>query len=131
MLFHAFNSQEERRNFGGSAFIELQFCKMPPETKIKKIVASNSINNWQNDSLFIYMDDQNTFWQKYSNIFDCGIYNNLNSGIVDIYGINYYAPALIDSIIKKLQESQPLEYNVLIDWLIKAKSYNGFYILGI
>ena len=29
MLFHTFKSQEERRKFGGSAFIEIQFCNMP------------------------------------------------------------------------------------------------------
>lgn len=129
MLFHVFSSQEERRTFGGSAFIEVQFCKMPYKTKTKKIVAVNSIKNWQNDSL--YINDENTFYQEYSNIFTCGIYNNLKSGIVDIFGINYYEPSLVDSIITKLHKNKPIDYMILVEWLTKAKEYNGFYILGI
>ena len=129
MLFHVFSSQEERRIFGGSAFIEVQFCKMPYKTKTKKIVAVNSIKNWQNDSL--YINDEDTFYQEYSNIFTCGIYNNLKSGIVDIFGINYYEPSLVDSIITKLHKNKPIDYMILVEWLTKAKEYNGFYILGI
>lgn len=129
MLFHVFSSQEERRNFGGSAFIEIQFCKMPYGTESKKLVAVNSINHWQDDSL--YIDDENTFYQEYSNIFNCGISSNLKSGTVDIFGINYYAPSLVDSIIAKLQKDKPSDYQRLIEWLNKAKEYNGFYVLGI
>lgn len=129
MLFHIFNSQEERRNFGGSAFIEMQFCKLPSGTKAKKLVSPSSINHWQNDSL--YIDDENVFYQEYSHIFNCGIYNNLKSGTVDIYGINYYAPSLTDSIIERLHKDKPADYEALIEWLNKSKKYNGFYILGI
>ena len=129
MLFHMFHSQEERRNFGGSAFIEIQFCKIPYGVKEKRIVAVNSINHWQNDSL--YVNDADTFHQEYSHIFNAGLYNNLKSGTVDIFGINYYAPVLIDPIIEKLQKDKPADYTTLIEWLIKAKEYNGFYILGI
>ena len=129
MLFHSFNSQEERRQFGGSAFIEMQFCKLTVGTKIKDIVATGSINHWKNDSL--YIDDENTFHQEYSHSFNCGIYNDLKSGIVDIYGINYYTPELIDRIIEKLHKEKPTEYEVIIEWLNKSKEYNGFYILGI
>lgn len=129
MIFHIFNSQEERRSFGGSAFIEMQFCKMPFGSKTKKLVAVNSITHWQNDSL--YIKEQDIFYQEYSQIFDCGTYHNLKTGIVDTFGINYYAPYLIDSIIEKLQTAKPTDYGTLIEWLEKAKEYNGFYILGI
>ena len=129
MLFHVFSSQEERRNFGGAAYIEIQFCKIPYGTKSKKLVAVNSINHWQNDSL--YLADENTIYQEYSNIFNRGIDSNLKSGTVDIFGINYYAPSLVDSIIAKLQKDKPSDYQTLIEWLNKAKEYNGFYILGI
>ena len=129
MLFHVFNTQEERKSYGGSKFIEMQFCKLPAETKTKDLVAVSSINHWQNDSL--YIDDEDVFYHEYSYVFDCGIYNNLKSGVVDIYGINYYAPTFIDSIIKRLQEEKPVEYEILVEWLNKAKTYNGFYILGI
>ena len=129
MLFHIFNSQEERRNYGGSAFVEIQFCKLPSGTATDRLVAADSINNWQDDSL--YIDDENVFYKEYSSFFDCGIYNNLKCGTVDIYGINYYAPALIDSIIERLRREKPVDYEVLIEWLIKSRRYNGFYILGL
>ena len=129
-MFHFFDSQEERRNFGGSAFIEIQFCKLPSGTTTKKLVAISNIKHWQNDSLYI-IDDENAFYQEYSHIFNCGLYNNLKTGIVDIYGINYYAPSLIESIIEKLQKEKPADYEALIEWLTKSEEYNGFYILGI
>ena len=129
MLFLCFNSQKERRKYGGSKFIELQFCKLPVETEIKDIVAVDNINHWQNDSLYIC--DENVFYREYSRVFNCGIYNNLKSGVIDIYGINYYAPSLLDSVIEKLRKEKPLDYEYLINWLNIAKKYNGFYILGI
>lgn len=129
MLFHVFDSQEERRKFGGSAFIEIQFCRIPCGTKTENLVSVNSIKNWQNDSL--YIKDENTFYQEYCRIFTCGVYNNLKSGPVDIFGINYYAPSLVDSIIAKLHQDQPLDYETLTQWLTKSKKYNGFYILGL
>lgn len=129
MLFHIFNSQKERRDFGGSGFIEIQFCRLPRGTGIKKLTAVESIKNWQNDSL--YVSDENAFYREYSNIFDCGIYNNLESGTVDIYGINYYDPVSTDSIIERLIKDKPADYEVLIEWLRRSKAYNGFYILGI
>lgn len=36
-MFHTFNDTEERRQFGSSAFIELQYCKLKANTKLKKI----------------------------------------------------------------------------------------------
>lgn len=81
MKFHMFDSHEERRKHGGSAFIEMQFCRLPKGTSIEKLV--NSDVHRQNDSL--YIDDENEFYRAYSRIFDCGIYNNLSKGTVDIY----------------------------------------------
>ena len=129
MLFHTFSFQQNRRDFGGSAFMELQFCKLPYESKIKKIVSN--IMNWQNDSLYVHIDDVEIFDQEYGRIFNDGIYNNLKSGTVDIYGINYYKPSLTDAIIEEIKKEKPSDYETLISWLITSKSYNGFYILGI
>ena len=129
MLFHVFDSQEKRKEYGGSALIEIQFCRLPAGASLKDIVAIDAIHHWQNDSL--YADDDDTFYREYSRIFDCGTYNNLKSGVVDICGINYYAPESIDPIIGKICEEKPLEYEVLANWLYDAKEYNGFYILGI
>jgi len=129
-VFYVFNSQEERREFGGSAFIEIQFCKMPSDSKIKKIIA-NGMKNWRDDSLYIYVDDIDTFFNEYSSFFACGTYNNSKSGILDIFGTNYYKPDLIDNIAAMILESKPTDYEILIEWLYKAKNFNGFYILGI
>lgn len=129
MLFYTFNSQEERSKFGGSAFIEIQFCKMKFGTKIKELVDIDSF--WQNDSLYIYLDDIENFIEEYGDIFNYGTYANLKTGIVDIYGINYYNPDLIEIMIAKILENKPTNYKILIKWLKKAKNYNGFYILGL
>ena len=128
-LFHVFISQKERSDYGGTAFVEFQFCRQPAGTEIEKIVAVENITNFLDDSL--YIDDENEFYREYKSIFDCGINNNLKCGVVDTYGINYYAPSLIDSIIEKLRKEKPIDYEPLIVWLNCAKSYNGFYILGL
>ena len=129
MLFHTFNSRDERRCHGGSAFIEMQFCPLPAGTAIKELVAVDNIKHWLNDSL--YIDDENAFYEAYNYIFDCGIYNNLQSGVVDIYGINYYSPVVTDIIIEKVLKDKPQDSEPLLKWLHKAKEYNGFYILGL
>lgn len=129
VLFYLFNSQEERRKNGGSAFIEMQFCKLPPETTTEKIVSPNCIKHWQNDSL--YINDETLFYQEYRHIFNCGTYSSLENGDVDLFGINYYAPCMIDAILAKLQKNNFLDSKTLIAWLTKAKQYNGLYILGL
>lgn len=130
LLFHRFSSQDERQAFGGSYFIELQYCRLPQGTMIDEIVSVDAITHWQDDSLYIYGDDDNLFTAQYGDIFTDGIYSNLKSGYVDICGINYYAQALIDQIMEKVAEAKPLDYPVLLDWLGKGKQYHGFYILG-
>ena len=131
MKFYSFSTQEERRRFGGSCFIEIQFCRIKPTAKVKQIVAVSSIEHWQNDSLYVYDDDINSFYDEYSDIFDYGTYNNLCSGKMDVYGINYYPADLINVIIKKINTTKVSDCETIIAWLNKAKSYNGFYILGI
>lgn len=131
MLFHIFNSQEERRKFGGSGFLEIQFCKMKSRTEINELVEVDNVKHWQNDSLYIYLDDIENFIKEYKAIFNNGIYANLKTGIVDVYGINYYKLELIEIIITKILDKKPMDYEILIKWLNRAKSYNGFYILGI
>jgi len=131
MIVRSFPAQQEYKNFDGSEFIEIQFCKLPSNTKIKKIVAVNNINHWQDDSLYIHAHDIDEFIEKYGHIFNCGIYNNLKNGAIDIFGINYYSPLLIDSIIEKLSENKSSDCDLIIEWFKKSKEYNGFYILGL
>lgn len=130
MLFHIFSNQEERRKFGGTDFFEIQFCRMLRAAGIKTITAVDSIRHWRNDSLYVSGDDD-VFWREYHKIFDCGIYNNLKSGPVDLCGINYYGPRHIAPILAKLLEAKPADHERLIEWLNTAKQYNGFYILGV
>lgn len=130
-MFHSFSNQEERRKFGGSDFFEIQFCKLPQKTEVKIITAVDSVNHWLDDSLYVGGDEQNLFIEQYDCIFDCGIYNNLETGSIDPYGINYYGPELIDILIAKILELRPTDYERLVEWLNTAKKYNGFYILGV
>ena len=129
MIFHTFANQDERREYNGSAYMEIQPCLLPEGTEIEKIVAVDSIKHWKDDSL--YISDENEFYVHYKSIFSSGIYNNLKSGVVDIYGINYYPPEQLERIIDDIINTKPLDYQPLLKWLEKNKNHNGIYILGI
>lgn len=126
MLFYTFESQDQRRAAGGSAFIEIQFCRHPVGTPIGELV--DRVTHWQNDSL--YVADGNAFYREYGSIFTGGVYGNREKGVVDLWGINYYEPALTDLILERLREQTPEDYAALEAWLNRAKGYNGFYVLG-
>lgn len=128
-MFHSFNSQNERKNFGSSQFIEIQYCKLKKGTNIKKIVSE--IDYWKEDSLYIHIDDFDDFISNYGKIFNTGTYNNLETGLIDETGINYYSPEQTKEIIKIIEMQKPFDYKVLIYWLNKVQEYNGFYFLGI
>lgn len=130
MLFHTFSSQEERREFGGSCFIELQYCRLAQGAEIEEIVSVGSIEHWKNDSLYIDGDDDNKFVSNYGKIFTGGIYNNRETGMVDVLGINYYSRELTHLIIARVMEMKPLDDQILLKWLEKATEYIGFYVLG-
>ena len=127
MHFYKFKNQE--KNFGGSAFIEIQYCTLPESTDIKVITSVESIKNWQNNSL--YVNDENEFYKEYGEILNKGYYNNLKQGVVDIYGINYYTKTETENIKKMLEENKPEDYDVFLQWLENVSNYNGFYVLGI
>lgn len=131
MVFHTFHSQEERREFGGSYFIEIQYCKLELCSKTKEIIAVDAIAHWKNDSLYIYGDDDNEFMSDYGDIFTGGIYNNKKSGIVDLCGVNYYSPNQTALIMERIKKAKPSDYQALLRWLEKAVRYNGFYVLGL
>lgn len=126
-VFHLFSSQAERREYGGSDFLEMQFCRHPRGTTAAQCV--DHIENWKDDSL--YIDDENEFYREYGAIFDCGFYGNLTRGKVDVCGINYYPPECLHTLIARIAERRPAEYGAVLGWLKEAEQYNGFYILGI
>ena len=131
MLFHTFSSQEERRKFGGSYFIELQYCGLAQGTGIKKIVSAATIEDWKMDSLYIYGDDGNQFVLLYGKIFTGGIYSNKKSGMVDVHGINYYSQEQTCLMMEKIIEMKPSDYQILLKWMEEVKEYIGFYVLGL
>lgn len=128
-MFLTFASQAERREYNGSGFIELQFCRLPATTPLKKIVAVSSIAFWKDDSL--YVADEDEFYRAYFQIFSDGVYSNLKRGAVDVYGINYYDRSATEEIISRLSDQKPPDHERLAQWLRKAITYNGFYVLGI
>lgn len=124
MLFYKFVSQEERRAFGGSDFIELQYCRLPHGSNLRSIISVDAISHWKLDSLYVSGDDMDVFFSNYHMIFDHGIYNNGKSGVIDVFGLK----ALI---VERVKEKHPLDYEPLLQWLNDAKHYNGFYVLGV
>ncbi len=111
--------------------MELQYCKIKLDTPIKRIVSDKSISNWQNDSLYVYIDDLEAFYLNYNNMFVGGIYANKKSGDIDIYGINYFSPEKVLIAINNIEKNIPQDKEILLDWLKKSSKYNGIYILGI
>ena len=69
--------------------------------------------------------------KKYVSNYAGGIYNNGESGVVDMYGINYYSQEYSHVIMEKVKTIKPLDYQLLLNWLDKSNEYNGFYILGL
>lgn len=130
-MFHVFKNQNDRRNISGSAFLELQYCKMKLESKIEELVSVDNVEFWKDNSLYVHIDDIELFLEQYAKIFDGGTYNNLETGMVDMYGINYYFPNQVEEIIREIEMEKPKEYSVILEWLNRAKDYNGIYILGI
>lgn len=131
LLFHSFHSQLERSAFGGSDFVEIQYCKLKRCTAIEEIVSSYLVEHWEDDSLYIYGDDLNRFCDVYGEIITGGTYANLESGYLDWCGINYFTPEQTTAIIKRLKEEKPPEHQTLVSWLEMGKPYNGFYVLGL
>lgn len=131
MLFHSFHSQAERRELGGSDFIELQYCRLPEGTSIRKIVSVDSIEHWKDDSLYIFGNDMDLFYENYRDIITGGVYNNGDCGPMDLFGINFYSGDQAAEIIERLAEEKPPEHQILCRWLQTGERHLGFYVLGV
>jgi hypothetical protein len=130
-MFHSFESRQARQAFGGSAFIEIQYCRLNPAASIREIASLGVRNDWKDDSLYVYVDDMDEFYSNYKDIFRDGTHNNTKKGDIDLFGINYYSPKQLTEIIDRIEKQKPLDYEILLKWLKQAFNYNGFYILGI
>ncbi len=129
-MFLSFSNQKERRAYG-SAFIELQYCRRKQSASIAQIMDVDSITNWADDSLYIYIDDSEQFLSAYAGILGDGVYANCSEGTVDICGMNYYANNKVKEIISRLELHKPFEYEILLAWLQSPENTNGFYLLGL
>ena len=126
-MFLKFQSQEERRQFGGSCFIELQLCKSSSSNKLEENL--KQIKHWRNDSLYVHGDEP--LYTVYGKIFGNGMHPNMAEGYLDPWGITYYKPCMIGEIIDRALQAKPEGYEMLITWLNEAKKYNGFFVLGV
>lgn len=81
--------------------------------------------------MFVPIEKVNEFIDNYKEIFMEGVYNNLKSGPVDIYGTNYFYSSTTIGIQKLLILVKPSGYEMVAKWLELSKEYNGIYILGI
>lgn len=129
LIFRTFGSQEERRTFGSSAFVELQYCKKKRGAKLKSIFARP--DHWQDDSLYCHADDIPEFLERYADVFGSAIYPNGKQGLPDPFGPNYYPPEAEAEIEKRLSERDSEDDRVLTSWLRDSKDYNGILLLGI
>lgn len=122
-MFMKFENQETRKEKYGSAFLELAYCKLDNKTTIKKKLNIKNLPNWQNDSLYVYVDDLDSFYSDYNKVF--GINYD------ELFSIKYYSTDEVGKIIERLNSEKPTEFQILVSWLNFAMTYNGFYILGI
>ncbi len=129
-LFLKFNTQEERRSYGGSDFLEFQYCTLPKSFSEKRIVNSDLVY-WKDSSLYVFGDRFDEFYRIYGEIIGKGLYCNLQEGTIDCCGENYYNREKTAKIIERLKELHPKGSEILLEWLSFGSEYNGFYILGV
>ena len=130
-MFLKFHSDAQRRAFGGSDFLEIQYCSLPAGSSARKTVSVDSIHNWNLSSLYVSAEDMDDFYAQYKDILHNGLYNNLREGVVDLFGINYYDAEKTCAIIENLRTCKPKGYETLLAWLRENPYNNGFYVLGI
>lgn len=120
-MFHKFKNQEERKNFGGTAFVEFAYCKNKSKFKILNKLLKRKNVFWNDDSLYIYVDDIDEFCKLCDDIFK----------VNNFYGSNYYSKEKTIEIINSLKQKQPKDYLVLVEWLELALMHDVFWIYGI
>ena len=131
LLFHIFPSQEERKSFGGSDFIELQYCRLPWGAALWEIVLPDGIEHWKNDSLYVSGDDMDVFYRHYGPVMTGGVSHDQTSGPLDLLGINFYSREQAAGILRKIQTERPPDHQIFEDWLREGERYIGFYVLGV
>lgn len=126
-----FKTANERIASGSTAYLELQYCTAKSETPMEKIFRQHFF--WKTDSLYVYADDFEAFWNRYAVILKHGAHHpDGSAGEVDMCGINYYTPQETTDIVRKMKTEYPQEDATFFEWLYYAEKHtNGFYLLGI
>lgn len=120
-----FTTNKER---AGTAYFEFQYCKK--EGSLKNLV-KRGYSFWKDDSVLVNVNNEEIFFQEYFKYLE---FPNAPNGTQDFdpYGVNYYTKEQTMSIIERIKEDKPQDFESLVVWLEKAVSeYNGFYFLGI
>jgi len=115
-MFHVFASQEDRRAFGGSAFIEIQYCRHPKYTPVRQLVSVDFIRNWEDDSLYVSDDCMNEFFDQYAAIL------GWKTGM-RLFEISYYSCEQSAKIMADAARLKPIGHEKLIEWLKQAQEH--------
>lgn len=107
-----------------TAYFEFSYCKK----KRLFVYALSHLPIRKEDSLYVYLDDEEVFFENYGKYLESPYKRN---GFVYL-GPNYYTKKQTQSIIELIKQDLPQEHEVLLQWLQKAvDEYEGFYFLGI
>ncbi|HHW68852.1 MAG TPA: hypothetical protein GX747_00740, partial [Tenericutes bacterium] len=101
------------------------------KTKLKKKLSIRHAKYWENDSLYIHLDNIDLFVEYYGKILNDCTYDNPEKRLFDISGYHYYNEKDVEKIINKIIEEKLKDYDKFLKWLEVSKSYNGFYFVGI
>ncbi len=93
-------------------------------------LTQNGYEHWSEDSLLFYIDDDARFFEHYMKYF-----KNPHSpdGSRRFYyaGVNYYTAEETAKMLADIEKDAPPYSAPLIAWLKNARTYNGFFFLGI
>ncbi len=94
----------------------------------------NKIEFSKKSSLFVdVVNDEamDEFLDNYGEIFGNGLHPNGTKSL-DLFSINYYSLNELETIVKKINDNRPKDYETILEWLqMVQRNYKGFYILGV
>jgi hypothetical protein len=112
-------------------YLEFQICEINKDTDINEIISVANITHWKKSSLYVSVDDWDNFINEYGEYFYGGIQGNTAQGGIDMHGINYFTLGKTVKILADILLNKPKDFQILVEFLEKAKLKNGFYVLGI
>ena len=105
----------------GDAYFEFQYRRKDYEPN----------EEVQKNSLFLYWDDEEAFWEIYEPYFNAMNVLTGKEEPFDFYSENAASKEQAEVLREELLKHHPKEYEIFAEWLEKAYTeYNGFYISG-